>query len=130
SVVFLGNGELKEYIGGYEDYKVACERELANQKSFRQPETVVSNDNRPKRSATKLSFKEQRELDALPDEIDKLEQQLADLQQQLSSGSLFKEDYSKALQMQEEISQIEEILEQKIERWTELESKAEALKKE
>ena len=35
SVVFLGNGELKEYIGGYEDYKVARERELANQKSFR-----------------------------------------------------------------------------------------------
>ena len=91
---------------------------------------MVSNDNRPKRSATKLSFKEQRELDALPDEIDKLEQQLADLQQQLSSGSLFKEDYSKALQMQEEISQIEETLKQKIERWTELESKAEALKKE
>ena len=90
---------------------------------------MVSNDNRPKRSATKLSFKEQRELDALPDAIDKLEQQLADLQQQISDGSLFKEDYSKALQMQEEISQIEETLEQKIERWTELESKAEALKK-
>ncbi|MBR5940395.1 MAG: ATP-binding cassette domain-containing protein, partial [Neisseriaceae bacterium] len=79
SVVFLGNGELKEYIGGFEDYQAARTRELANQKSFRQPENTVSNDTRKKRTATKLSFKEQKELDALPDEIDKLEQQLAAL---------------------------------------------------
>lgn len=129
SVVFLGNGALKEYIGGYEDYKSAQTRELATQKTFRQPEkTVVAHDNRPKRSLVKLSFHEQRELNALPDEIEELEQQLADLQQQLADGSLFKQDYQKALHMQEEITQMEQVLEEKIERWTVLESKAEALK--
>ena len=130
SVVFLGDGNLKEYIGGFEDYQAARKRELATQNDFRQPEKVaVANDTRPKRKTDKLSFNEQRELDALPDEIDKLEQQVADLQQQLADGSLFKTDYQKALQMQEEIAQIEQILEEKINRWTELESKAEALKK-
>ena len=130
SVVFLGDGNLKEYIGGFEDYQAARQRELATQNDFRQPEKVaVANDTRPKRKTDKLSFNEQRELDALPDEIDKLEQQVTDLQQQLADGSLFKTDYQKALQMQEEIAQIEQILEEKINRWTELESKAEALKK-
>ncbi|MBQ9259649.1 MAG: ATP-binding cassette domain-containing protein [Neisseriaceae bacterium] len=130
SVVFLGDGNLKEYIGGFEDYQAARKRELATQNDFRQPEKVaVANDTRPKRKTDKLSFNEQRELDALPDEIDKLEQQVTDLQQQLADGSLFKTDYQKALQMQEEIAQIEQILEEKINRWTELESKAEALKK-
>ena len=130
SVVFLGDGNLKEYIGGFEDYQAARKRELATQNDFRQPEKVaVANDTRPKRKTDKLSFNEQRELDALPDEIDKLEQQVTDLQQQLADGSLFKTDYQKALQMQEEIAQIEQILEVKINRWTELESKAEALKK-
>lgn len=130
SVVFLGDGNLKEYIGGFEDYQAARKRELATQNDFRQPEKVaVANDTRPKRKTDKLSFNEQRELDALPDEIDKLEQQVADLQQQLADGNLFKTDYQKALQMQEEIAQIEQILEEKINRWTELESKAEALKK-
>ena len=128
SVVFLGNGELKEYIGGFEDYQAARTRELANQKTFRQPENTVSNDTRKKRTATKLSFKEQKELDALPDEIDKLEQQLAALQTQLSDGSVFKEDYQKAIDLQEEIKKIEQILEEKIDRWTELENKAEALR--
>ena len=65
---------------------------------------------------------------ALPDEIEELEQQLANLQQQLADGSLFKQDYQKALHMQEEITQIEQVLEQKIDRWTVLEIKAEALK--
>ena len=130
SVVFLGDGNLKEYIGGFEDYQAARKRELATQNDFRQPEkVVVANDTRPKRKTDKLSFNEQRELDALPDEIEQLEQQVADLQQQLADGSLFKTDYQKALQMQEEIAQIEQILEEKINRWTELESKAEALKK-
>ncbi|MBR2252239.1 MAG: ATP-binding cassette domain-containing protein, partial [Neisseriaceae bacterium] len=130
SVVFLGDGNMKEYIGGFEDYQAARKRELATQNDFRQPEKVaVANDTRPKRKTDKLSFNEQRELDALPDEIDKLEQQVTDLQQQLADGSLFKTDYQKALQMQEEIAQIEQILEEKINRWTELESKAEALKK-
>ncbi|MBR1818660.1 MAG: ABC transporter ATP-binding protein, partial [Neisseriaceae bacterium] len=113
-----------------EDYQAARKRELATQNDFRQPEkVVVANDTRPKRKTDKLSFNEQRELDALPDEIEQLEQQVADLQQQLADGSLFKTDYQKALQMQEEIAQIEQILEEKINRWTELESKAEALKK-
>ena len=70
SIVFEGQGRLKEYIGGYQDYIDAKSREDKIQtasapKAVAEPEKVKPKANR----TVKLSYKEQRELDALPDEI-------------------------------------------------------------
>ena len=71
---FEGQGRLKEYIGGYQDYIDAKSREDKIQtasapKAVAEPEKVKPKANR----TVKLSYKEQRELDALPDEIAALE---------------------------------------------------------
>ena len=85
SIVFEGQGRLKEYIGGYQDYIDAKSREDKIQtasapKAVAEPEKVKPKANR----TVKLSYKEQRELDALPDEIAALETEQAEINTQLS----------------------------------------------
>ena len=123
SIVFEGNGRLKEYIGGYQDYIDAKSREDKIQtasapKAVTEPEKVKPKVNR----TVKLSYKEQRELDALPDEIAALETEQAEINTRLSDPEIFK-DYEKAGALQSRAEEIEMLLLEKLERWEWLEAK-------
>ena len=123
SIVFEGQGRLKEYIGGYQDYIDAKSREDKIQmasapKAAAEPEKVKPKANR----TVKLSYKEQRELDALPDEIAALETEQAEINTQLSDPEIFK-DYEKAGALQSRAEEIEMLLLEKLERWEWLEAK-------
>ena len=123
SIVFEGQGRLKEYIGGYQDYIDAKSREEKIQtasapKAVAEPEKVKPKANR----TVKLSYKEQRELDALPDEIAALETEQAEINTQLSDPEIFK-DYEKAGALQSRAEEIEMSLLEKLERWEWLEAK-------
>lgn len=123
SIVFEGQGRLKEYIGGYQDYIDAKSREEKIQtasapKAAAEPEKVKPKANR----TVKLSYKEQRELDALPDEIAALETEQAEINTQLSDPEIFK-DYEKAGALQSRAEEIEMLLLEKLERWEWLEVK-------
>ena len=126
SIVFKGNGVLKEYIGGYQDYVDAQKREEALQ-----PQAKIEVKNNPvndksktkNRRNDKLSFNEQRELNALPEEIASLENEQIQLTEKLSDPEIFKNDYKQAAAWQTRISEIEEILLQKLERWEALEAR-------
>lgn len=124
SIVFEGEGRLKEYIGGYEDYLDAKKREQAAQASaVNKTAAPEAAKEKPKANRTvKLSYKEQRELDALPDEIAALETEQADLNTQLSDPEVFK-DYEKAGALQSRAEEIEMLLLEKLERWEILEAK-------
>ena len=125
SIVFEGNGCLKEYIGGYQDYVDAKAREDKLQAASSAKNTVENEPvkEKPKANRTvKLSYKEQRELDALPDEIAALETEQAALAEQLSNPEIFK-DYEKAGSLQSRSEEIELILLEKLERWEVLEEK-------
>ena len=125
SIVFEGEGRLKEYIGDYQDYADAKAREEKVQAASApaaKPERPSEKDkSKPNRTA-KLSYKEQRELDALPDEIAALEAEQADLNAQLSDPEIFK-DYEKAGSLQTRAEEIETLLLEKLERWEMLEGK-------
>ena len=126
SIVFKGNGVLKEYIGGYQDYIDAQKREEALQ-----PQAKIEVKNNPvndksktkNRRNDKLSFNEQRELNALPEEIAALENEQIQLTEKLSDPDIFKNDYKQAAAWQTRIIEIEEILLQKLERWEALEAR-------
>lgn len=126
SIVFKGNGVLKEYIGGYQDYIDAHKREEALQ-----PQAKIEVKNNPvndksktkNRRNDKLSFNEQRELNALPEEIAALENEQMQLTEKLSDPDIFKNDYKQAAAWQTRIIEIEEILLQKLERWEALEAR-------
>lgn len=124
SLVFEGNGRLKEYIGGYQDYIDAKSREAKIQTESA-PKTADAEPvkEKPKANRTvKLSYKEQRELDALPDEIAAFEAEQAEINAQLSDPEIFK-DYEKAGALQSRAEEIEMLLLEKLERWELLETK-------
>ena len=78
----------------------------------------------PAPKARKLSFKEQRELDGLPDRIAALEAEQQDITNQLADGSLFATDNAKALALTSRNAQIDDELMHALERWEELGSGA------
>ena len=123
SIVFEGQGRLKEYIGGYQDYIDAKSREEKIQTTAAPKITAEPEKAKPKANRTvKLSYKEQRELDALPDEIAALETEQAAINAQLSDPEIFK-DYEKAGALQNRAEEIETLLLEKLERWELLEAK-------
>ncbi|MFV2028801.1 ATP-binding cassette domain-containing protein [Neisseria sp. S1] len=125
SIVFKGEGRLKEYIGGYQDYLDAKnrERQLETAAAPKNTNDTETEKSRPKANRTvKLSYKEQRELDALPDEIAALETEQNDLNARLSDPEIFK-DYEQAAALQARTEEIEIQLLEKLERWEILEAK-------
>ena len=123
SIVFEGQSRLKEYIGGYQDYIDAKSREEKIQTTSAPKTTAEPGKAKPKANRTiKLSYKEQRELDTLPDEIAALETEQAAINVQLSDPEIFK-DYEKAGTLQNRAEEIETLLLEKLERWELLEAK-------
>jgi len=115
-----GDGRWREYVGGYSDW-------LA-QRPAAAPAPAAAAAAAPaaprERSARKLSYKEQRELDALPGEIEALE-----AEQQALSARMHGAEYHATAPAQmaadaQRTSELEALLHGKLERWTELEEKA------
>jgi ATP-binding cassette subfamily F protein uup len=71
----------------------------------------------PAAKARKLSYKEQRELDALPARIAALETEQASINAQLADGTLYASDNAKALQLAQRNAAIDGELLEALERW-------------
>ena len=71
----------------------------------------------PSGKPRKLSYKEQRELDALPALITRLEEEQKDIQLALADGNLYARDPGKAMQLHQRDAEIEEALLHALERW-------------
>lgn len=124
--VFDGQGHIQEYIGGYQDY--LAQRPTTHETEKVKAKTVAKVDDAKKETKNqdtpkkKLSYKEQRELESLPQEIEQLEQEQAELSAKLADGSWFSENLAEATQASERLAEIELLLLEKLERWTLLES--------
>jgi ATP-binding cassette subfamily F protein uup len=128
TVVFEDDGRAKEYVGGYSDW-VRHGHQLAETENIaaaaaRKRETAERRKNKNK---TKLSYKEQRELDQLPEEIEKLESGIAALQSKIAGPTFYSQKNDNVQATLQELSSTEALLEQHIERWSELESKQDSL---
>lgn len=125
-IVFEGNGLLREYVGGYEDWirnkqaaETAPQQVIVNPKS-----AIAAQDKRIKSlSRTKLSYQEARELTALPEKIDLLEQEQSSLTMQLSDPAIYRNCPDQARDLQMRFSALEDELTRCFARWEELESK-------
>lgn len=124
--VFDGKGNIAEYIGGYQDYllqrpddKVVDQKsDVKKAQAKAEAEKAAAQSNVKK---VKLSYKDQRELEQLPAEIEKLEVEQAELSDKLADGSWFVSDADAATQASQRLAEIEELLLEKLERWDELE---------
>ncbi len=107
-------GLWREYEGGYEDWKVQRARGKVAPAAAVASRPVVSKAAAPR---AKLSFKEQRELDALPGLIEELEAEQRALHERLSSADLYAQEGGRVAELQARNDAIESELLEALERW-------------
>ena len=126
-------GFWREYEGGVQDWLIQSERSrgLTPQiKTAPAPaksaaaETAKTPATQPVVKTRKLSYKEQRELDALPELIASLEAEQKETQAALNDSSLYASDAAKIAQLHKRDSEIEEALMTALERWEQLSATA------
>ena len=128
-----GAGQWREYVGGFTDWQIQSERaqRLAQEAATKNAPKVAAPESAPKESASgrnaqrtvKLSFKEQRELEALPDTIAALEAEQKAIGAQLEDGSIFARDAKEGARLTERYAAIDDELLAALERWEALEAK-------
>lgn len=134
TLVCEGDGLWREYEGTVQDWLIQSRRsrEIAAQKSpsISIEKSTLTELSTPTVAAIappiaapakkKLSYKDQRELDALPTRITQLETEQKEIQDQLADGSLYSNDPARASQLTLRNAAIEDELMQALERWTDL----------
>jgi ATP-binding cassette subfamily F protein uup len=123
TVVFESDGRIQQYVGGYRDW-LRQGHELAETDSpFAAAERKQAAAQRRKdRVPTKLSYKDQRELELLPAEIESTEARIAEMQSTIADPGFYTQDPATVQEKLKELAKAEAELEQRIERWSELES--------
>jgi ATP-binding cassette subfamily F protein uup len=122
TIVFEGEGRLQEYVGGYDDW-------LRQRKALAEPSTsTVSKEQkrkkeRPPKEKRRLSFKETRELEALPQTIESLEEEKRRLMATLNSPQFYIHfDAAKLNAANARLEALEKELAEAYHLWDELES--------
>ncbi len=128
-IVAEGQGKWKEYVGGYSDWERVRDASAAapTQKKAEVKPAAAAPAPAPaapaQAKAKKLSYKEQRELEELPQLIAKLEDEQTALNLTLSDPDFYKKTPAEAKRLNERIAQIEEELMTALERWEAIESR-------
>ena len=116
-LVFCGDGEVKDFVGSFSEYRAYIKDYEAQKKASAKVETKkVETEHRQSRPK-KLSWKEQRELEELERELPALEKEKSDLEAEMSSGNMA---YDKLQEASSRVQQLMEIIDLKELRWLEL----------
>jgi ABC transport system ATP-binding/permease protein len=138
TIAYEGDAKWREYEGGVSDWLIQTKRAnainaaagKATAKPFNYEREQLQKQEQaaakvsantpvaaPPAKTKKLSFKEQRELDALPEQIAALEAEQKDITDALADGSLYASDNARAIALSERNAQIDEELMAALERW-------------
>ena len=124
-IAFEGDGKLQEYVGGFEDW----ERVQKYQATLAKPAPAPARATAPPaaaqpKTASKLSYKESRELAELPLRIEALEKEQIDLAAHLADGTIFRTDAKRAKQLQTRSEAIDAEVLTAMTRWEELDKRS------
>jgi ATP-binding cassette subfamily F protein uup len=119
TLAFEGKGKLMEYVGGYDDWLRQRSPIASETKTASAPKKAVA---KPKSRPTKLSYKDQRELDALPKTIEELDAELEAAHAAIAQPGFYQQDGAIIADANKRLQQLEQKLEQAYARWEELES--------
>ncbi|MEJ2480553.1 MAG: ATP-binding cassette domain-containing protein [Acidihalobacter sp.] len=123
TLAFEGDGHFLEYVGGYQDWLRQRPPPKPAERA-RQAAAAPRIAPKPKANVRKLSYKEQRELDALPERIAALEAEQASLHGQLSDPAVYRDQPDTVRQTQARLAEVDAALELAFARWEELEAVA------
>jgi len=117
TLVFEGNGEVREYAGGYDDWLLQRKvRESGQSVQFKKPRDKKAPETR------KLTFKEKKELESIPQLITDKEKRVNDIHAILSDPAFYRENSARVPEIKAELEMLEHDLETLLHRWDELES--------
>lgn len=125
TIVSEGDGVWREFVGGYSDWagwQAEQVRETAASKNDARPAAVKA-DGALKAKSDKLSWKEQRELESLPERIATLEAEQVQLTQRLEDPALYQGNSNEAQACAARLAAIDEELLALLERWEVLEAR-------
>jgi ATP-binding cassette subfamily F protein uup len=123
TLVFEGTGMVREYVGGYEDWvrqrpvtKVAARPEKS---AVERPRAPAGESARPR----KLSYRDQRELESLPERIEGLEAQRDALLARMTDAGFYQHDGDAIRAARSDLAELERALEAAYALWESLEAR-------
>jgi ATP-binding cassette subfamily F protein uup len=127
SIVFEPEG-VREYVGGYDDWlrqKKAASTNMPDGKpdkarTMSKPELRTATVENTK--SRRLNYKEKRELELLPNQIEEIEAKLAEIHQQMAAPKFFKRSRPEIASANADLKQLEDSLEKALARWEELDA--------
>jgi ATP-binding cassette subfamily F protein uup len=135
-----GDGRWKEYVGGYSDWLEQCRGRspLSHASESEVPPRHAATESTEnagraeedssRRVRTKLSYKESRELEQLPQQIEALEAEQRGLTGRMSQGDYHKQGPAQMKADRARAEEIEALLAAAYERWEELDARADAVR--
>ena len=125
TLVFEGDAQVNEYIGGYEDW---LRQKIDNKPAVRQngekkPEKQKAELKAEKTPAKKLSYKDQRELEQLPQIIEALDAEHADITENMADADFYQQDKETIANTTQRLTELEQEIQAAYERWELLEEK-------
>ncbi|HBS78662.1 MAG: ABC transporter ATP-binding protein [Pseudomonas sp.] len=130
TLVFEGNGVVREYVGGYQDWlrqggsvKLLGVGEAKDGKESKSEATTAAAPRpaEPVPAKKKLSYKVQRELEALPGKIDAAEKSIAGLQEEMAQPTFYQQSAERTGDTIAKLEAMQRELDELLERWAELE---------
>ena len=127
TTIAFEHGGIEEYVGGYDDWVRQHEAKLAAEAATKKAETRVAKSNAAPIVATatakkKLSYKDQQELDKLPQRIADLEAKIAELHDTMGQPAFYQQAGAAIAAAQTDLKKCEDDLALAYERWEILES--------
>ncbi|HEY1096474.1 MAG TPA: ABC-F family ATP-binding cassette domain-containing protein [Alphaproteobacteria bacterium] len=126
-LAFEGDGKIEGHLGGYTDYletKKSQQPETDKGKTLKVKSEVVQNVVEPRKTSQKLSYKLQYELDNLPANMAKLEQEIVALEKLLNDPDLYMTKPEQFAKASHRLTQAKQDLHDSEIRWIELDEMA------
>jgi ABC transport system ATP-binding/permease protein len=126
STIVFENGDVREYVGGYDDW--VAQRPKLDAKATQPrsaPEKPKTASSAPPPRKQQLAYHEKRELELLPAKIEMLEATLAELHEEVSQPEFYKLPATEIARQQKHVKDLDQQLTAAYRRWDELEQLAE-----
>jgi ATP-binding cassette subfamily F protein uup len=137
SWVFEGGGKITEWVGGYTDWQqhnlsrnviqsktadaIKADNKAGKKSHAQAPESVPEKALGKATKAKKLSYKDQREYDQLPGDIEKLEAAIAEIEAAIAAPDFYDQSSEVTMDKLNALSAAQRQLDVKVERWLAIE---------
>lgn len=122
SIVFDTDGQVREYVGGYDDWQ-RQKPQPASAQATKTAKAAVAEAKPAQKKKSSLTYQEQLDLKALPAKIEELETKQQAFNKQMSDPGFYQQDAATITKVQQQVAELETELNAAFERWEALEDK-------